>query len=60
MMCVPTRVKPKLEWRPQEVRDDRNVKHLLRKAAGSRWSQPKREAIYVSTSKAIGVGFPSP
>jgi hypothetical protein len=37
------RVKPKLQWRPQDVRDARNVGRLLRKAAGNEWSQPERD-----------------
>lgn len=37
------KVKPKLQ-RLQHVGDVRTVRHLLRKAAGIKWSQPKRKA----------------
>jgi hypothetical protein len=33
------RVKPKVQWRSQEVGEARNMECLLRKAAGSEWSQ---------------------
>lgn len=29
------RVNSKLQWRPEKIRDARNMEHLLRKAAGS-------------------------
>jgi hypothetical protein len=32
------RVKPKLQWRPQDVMDSRNMEHLLRKATAKEWS----------------------
>jgi hypothetical protein len=35
-----------------------NVGCLPRKVAGSAWSQPKREAMWVAASKAIGMGMP--
>jgi hypothetical protein len=38
-MCEAVRVKPKLQWRHQEVRDARNVKGT---SAFSEQSQPKR------------------
>jgi hypothetical protein len=40
------RVKPKAQWRPQEVRDAREVKHLPRKATGNKWNQSKRLCSY--------------
>jgi hypothetical protein len=45
------RVKPKLKWRPQKVRDARNVDHLSRKAIGNKWKQPKREAVWAEPSR---------
>jgi hypothetical protein len=36
------RVKPRFQWRPQEVGDASNVECLSRKAAGSKQSQPER------------------
>jgi hypothetical protein len=33
-------MKPKLQWRPQDVGDARNVDPLLRKASGKEWNQP--------------------
>jgi hypothetical protein len=38
------KVNPKLESRSQEVQNAKNVGHLLRKAAGSKYRWPKREA----------------
>jgi hypothetical protein len=49
-----------MQWRPQEVKDARNVEHLLRKAAGSKQSLP-REKGHVGTQpsgKATGAGLP--
>lgn len=50
-------VKPKIHWRPQGVGDSRNGKCLLKKTTGSKWNQPKREAMLAATSKATGVGM---
>jgi hypothetical protein len=44
-MLEAVRVKPKLQWRPQDVGIVRNVECLSRKATGKEWSQPKREAV---------------
>jgi hypothetical protein len=54
-----SKLNPKLQWRPQEVRDARNVEHL-RKAASSEQRQPKREAVRAVSSKAIGAVLPKP
>jgi hypothetical protein len=42
-LCEAVKVKLKMQWRPQEVRDIRNT-CLPRKVACSEQSQPKREA----------------
>ena len=34
-------VKLKLTWRPQDVKDIRNMAYLLRKAANRKWNQPR-------------------
>jgi hypothetical protein len=54
LVCGAERVKLKLQRRSQEVKDARNVEHLLREAAGSQHSQPGREAMWAATSKVIG------
>jgi hypothetical protein len=36
-------MKPKIQWRSQEVGDVRNVECLLRKVAANEWSQPRKE-----------------
>lgn len=54
------RVKLKLQWRLQEVRDVRNVDYQPRKAAGSKQRQPKAEVMWDKTSKVTGVGLPTP
>jgi hypothetical protein len=58
VMCEFVRVKPNLQWKPQDVEDDRNVKHLPSKVAGTEWSQVRREATWTSSSKVIGLGLP--
>jgi hypothetical protein len=47
-MCGDVRVKPKIQWRPQDEGDTRNMECLPRKAAGNEWSQPKREARWAA------------
>jgi hypothetical protein len=42
------RVKPKLQWRPQDAAVARNVDHLLRKATGNRAAIPKRGLVACS------------
>jgi hypothetical protein len=54
------REKPKLQWRSQGIGDARNMKHLLRKAAGSKQSQSKREARHAVGSRAAGIGLRKP
>jgi hypothetical protein len=44
------RMKLKMQWRPQEVKDARNMENMPIKAAGSEQSQPKREAMWVGFS----------
>jgi hypothetical protein len=53
-MSEAMRVKLKLEWRPKEVGDTRNVEWPSRKTVGKEWSQPRREAMWAAASKAIG------
>ena len=47
------KVKTELLQRPQDVRDDRVVGYLARRAANSMWDQPKREEC-VAVNKAVG------
>jgi hypothetical protein len=51
-------VNPKLQWRPQDIGGAMNMEHLLRKIIGSKHSQPKREAMWAGSNKAIGAGLP--
>lgn len=44
----------------QKVRDEKNVKYLLRKVSGSEQSQPKKEIMWAATSRATGAGLPKP
>lgn len=53
-------MKPKLQWRPQKLRDARNVERVPRKGAAHEDSQPEREATWAATSKAMRVGLPKP
>jgi hypothetical protein len=54
------RVKPKMQWRPQEVRDAKNTDCPLRKPAGGKPSQSRRETKWDTTGKATGMGIPKP
>jgi hypothetical protein len=54
------KVKSKLQWGPQDVRDVKNMEYLPRKTTGKEWSQPRREAIWPTTDKAIGAGLSKP
>jgi hypothetical protein len=58
-MLEAVRVKPKLQWKSQDIRDARNVEWLLRKAVGNKWSQPER-GTWATNGKAIGTGLPKP
>jgi hypothetical protein len=58
VMSEVVRVKLKMLRRPQEVRDARKMKHVLRKATGNEWNQPKKEGHM--GCKAIRVGLPKP
>jgi hypothetical protein len=51
-------LKPKLQWRPQEVGDARNMKHLLKKKEGRKQHQPKTMAMWVAAHQAIRTGVP--
>jgi hypothetical protein len=56
--CEAVRAKPKLQWRPQELRDARDKKYPPRKAAGSDLSQPKREVTWAIASETMEEGLP--
>lgn len=45
------RMKPKLQWRSQEVGQDRHVNHLSWEPTGNKWSQPKRGGMWGATNK---------
>lgn len=47
-------------WGSQEVRDARNMEHLPKKSASSKYSQLKREDKWLATVKTVGVGLPKP
>jgi hypothetical protein len=51
------KVKPKLQWKPQDISVARNVESLLKKAAGNEWSHPKREAMKAANSRAMWVSW---
>lgn len=51
------KVKPKLEWRSQELRDASNVNCLMRKAADCRESQSKRQPMCPANGKAKRAGL---
>jgi hypothetical protein len=57
-MSAAGNVKFKLQWRPQDAGDARNMEHLLRKTTGNEWSHPKREAMWAVASKTIWAGLP--
>ena len=42
-LCEAVRLKSRLPWKTQDVRDARAVGNLLRKAAHREWNQPKRK-----------------
>jgi hypothetical protein len=60
VMHEAVKVKSKTQWRPQEVRDARNMEHLLRKVSGHEQSQPRREAKRVTFITAIGLELLKP
>jgi hypothetical protein len=49
-----------LQWRSQDVGDDRNVQHLPRKTVGSEQNQPRKEANSGIASKAVEIRIPKP
>lgn len=49
-----TTVKLKVQWRPQEVGDARNVEHLLKKSHGSK-AEPDQNKVWAAASEDIGV-----
>lgn len=53
LMHEAMKVKPELQWRPQEFRDARNKKYLPMKASVRVWTQSKREAMWTATSNDI-------
>lgn len=52
--CEAVEVKTELLQRPREVRDDRVVGYLPRRAANSMWDQPKREECVAVNRAAVG------
>lgn len=50
----------KLHWRSQEVRNVRNMEHLLRKTAGREHNKPGREAMRTTANKNIRAELPKP
>lgn len=54
------KIKPKLLQKPRDLRGARDIGHLLKKVAGTKWIQGKREAMWVSKSKATQVGLCKP
>jgi hypothetical protein len=55
-MCQTVRVKLKSQWRPQEVRDVRDVEYVSKKAAGSGQSLARREVTWTARREATGLG----
>lgn len=51
MMHEAKKVKTKVEWKPQELRDVSDVNYLPRKAAYCRDNQAKRDPMFITTSK---------
>jgi hypothetical protein len=49
VICETVRVKLKLQWRPQDVRDVRKKEPLLKEAT-------RREVMWIANSKVIGGG----
>lgn len=47
-------MKLKVQWNPQKTGGAKNMAHLLQKAAGHEWTQPKRDAVWPAIGKAIG------
>jgi hypothetical protein len=48
----------KMQWRPQEIVDARNVECLLGKAAGDEQNQPKTEAMWATNGEDTGARLP--
>jgi hypothetical protein len=46
-------VKPKLQWKTQDVGAGRNMKCLLSKAISKEWSQSRRKVMWTANGKAI-------
>jgi hypothetical protein len=59
-ICKAIVVKLRLQWRPQEVEDVKNVEYLPSKASGSEQNQPKKEAMCDATIKNMGMGLYKP
>jgi hypothetical protein len=52
------KVKPKLQWKPKEIKDARIIEFLMRKAPGSEDNQPKKDAMGAAAEKAVEVKLP--
>lgn len=48
-------IESKLQWRLQEVREVKDGEPWLRKSVGSDQCQTKKEALWIITSKDIGM-----
>lgn len=59
-VCEAAEVEPKVQWRPWEVGDFRNMEYLLRQATDAEQSLSKRRNRWTTTCKAIWAGSPKP
>jgi hypothetical protein len=57
-MCELMKMKLKMQWRSDKVREAGNMECLLRKAEGSEQRYPRRETTWPKSSKAMGTGLP--
>lgn len=53
VLHVTMKANPKVQWRLQENGDASNMEHLLRKAAGSEKSHPKKAVMWALANKNI-------
>lgn len=57
-LCLPICLR--VQWRVQNVWGTRTMKHLMRKAGGTQWSQPMEEDIHAVGKSAREAGLPKP
>lgn len=60
MLWICKRVKVKLQWKPQKIRDERNVEHLRMEATVSEQNQPKGVVMLATVCKTVGACLPKP